>query len=128
MFKRTLKLILISLAVINLCGCAGLVMSVLSENAKVKRTVNASYSDTLEFVKATLKTENIKFTGANIKPDIAEVTGIYADNRDIRIFVTRVSENESIVAIRAGMGSAGREAAEKILDAVVEIAKSRQTK
>lgn len=122
MIKKICTLIFTGFMVVGLCGCLA-VMATLADTAKAKQTINVSYGDAMEIVKATLKSQNLKFLNADIRQDIAQVQALGDQDRTIRILVTRVSDTESMVAVRAGTTISGKEEAEKILAAIVEASK-----
>jgi hypothetical protein len=114
--------VLIIIAAVNLCGCIA-AMATLAETAKAKQKMNVSYSDAFGIIKGAVKTiEGFKFESARIEKDIAEVKGVSADGKTVRIFVSRISDNECSISVRAGMTEAGHEDAKKILQAIMDYA------
>jgi len=106
---------------LNLCGCV-LVMGALADTAKAKQSLNVSYSEAVDIVKGALKTIDLRFESATIRKTIAEVRGKYTDGKTARILITKVSDNESRIAVRVGTTAAGKKDADQILQAIIKYA------
>lgn len=117
--KKMLMLALAGFMAVSLCGCIA-IMLLMSESAKEKQNFNIPYSQALDVVKGALGTLDIQFESADVRKDITEVKGEYADGRTIRILISKVSDTESSIAVRAGMSDAGKEDASKILKAITD--------
>jgi len=104
---------------ISLSGCIA-AMSIMADTAKAKQCLDIPYSQALDVVRATFKALDIRFKGADIKQDIAEVKGEYTDRRVIRIFISKDSDTRSCIAVRAGTSGAGKKEADKILKAIID--------
>ena len=104
--------------VINLCGCV-LIMGALAQSAKAKQSLNVPYGEALEMVKGALKTTGIRFESAVVRSDITEVKGQYVDGRTARILISKVSDNEALIAVRVGTSVAGKKDAQQILEAII---------
>jgi len=121
MYKKIFVLICAAVLMLGLCGCVA-VMATMAETSKARQTVQVSYGDAIDIVKAALKTQELKFESANIQKDIAEVKAVDGQDRTIRIYVSKVSETECLIAVRAGTTVEGKGEAEKILGAIVQAA------
>lgn len=121
MFKKFFIFMFVCFTVLNLCGCIPL-MAVMSETAKEKQRINLAYGDTIDAVKAVFKIQEIQFLDARIKPDIAEIVGRCADEKTVRVFVSKISDTESSVSVRVGMTEAGKEDARKIISGITDYA------
>ena len=124
MFKKLLTLFLVSLTVLNLCGCV-LIMAGLANTAKARQVVDLSYVNALDIVKEAVKVEGIEFKKAVIRGNIAEVKGKYTDGKDVRIYVSKTGNNQSYISVRVGTSAAGRKDAQHILDTIVQLAKKQ---
>lgn len=120
--KKIIAAIFACLLAINLCGCMA-AMIWMAENATSKQTLNLSYSQAIDIVKATLIAEGIKFQEAVIKDKIAEVKGTYTDEKTMRIYIHKISDTQCDIAVRVGTSEAGKKDAEKILQAIIDHAK-----
>jgi len=121
MFKRLAMLMLTGFMAINLCGCIA-VMAGLAESAKAKQTLNVSYSEAIDIVKGSFKALNVQFIEAVIEPNITQVKAKGANDRTVRIFISKISDSESRISVRVGTSEAGKEEAEEILQAIVDYA------
>ncbi|MDD5432055.1 MAG: DUF3568 family protein [Candidatus Omnitrophica bacterium] len=119
MLKRLFRFLLVSFTAVNLCGCV-VAMGVMAESAKAKQNFDIPYSQALDVVKGALKTLDIEFERADIRQDIAQVKGKYSNGRTVRILISKVSDTESEIAVRAGMTGAGKKDAEDILKAIAD--------
>ena len=70
-------------------------------------------------VKGALKTTGIRFESAVVRSDITEVKGQYVDGRTARILISKVSDNEALIAVRVGTSVAGKKDAQQILEAII---------
>lgn len=118
MLKRLSMLLVVFIAT-SLYGCIA-VMAGLSESAKATQTLNVSYGQALEIVKAAIKTQGIEFKKAVINENVAEVKGRYADGTTVRIKIFKISDAECRVEVRVGTGATGKEDARKVLEAIAQ--------
>jgi len=121
MLKKFSLMMLIGFICINLTGCFA-VMAAMAESAKEKKTFNISYSDAIDVVKGSLKTMNIEFQSARIGPEVAEVRGKYNDDKIARIYLSKVSDDETLISVRVGTSEAGKADAAKIMQEISDYA------
>lgn len=117
MLRRAVNAVIAVFIAVNLCGCIGIAAG-LAEAQRVKQTFNIPYSQMLDVVKASVKEQGIAFREAVIKKDVAEVVGKLNDERTVRIFIYRVNEQESRVAVRVSTSEAGMDDARAILEGI----------
>lgn len=115
-------MVLAYLLAVNLCGCMA-AMIWMSENATSKQTLDVSYSQAVDIVKNTLIDKGIKFQEAVLKNKIAEVKGIYANEKTVHIFIRKISDTQCEISVRIGTSDAGKKDAEEILQAIIEHSK-----
>lgn len=119
MLKKFLIFIVVLFISLNLCGCFA-TMAMVAQNSKVKQNLPVSYGEALDVVKVAIKTIDIRFEEAVIKGNVACVKGKYSDEKIVQIIISKVSENESLIAVRVGTSQADRKDAEKILKVIIE--------
>lgn len=118
---KMFKLIATGFLIVTLCGCAA-VMCMVADASKAKKTFDISYSDSIDVVKGALKTTGVKFVSARIEQEVAEVKGRYVDERDVRIYIHKESDTQTLIAVRVGTSEAGKKDAEAILQAIADYA------
>ncbi|MDD5477651.1 MAG: DUF3568 family protein [Candidatus Omnitrophica bacterium] len=119
MLKKLIKLIFAVFLAINLCGCA-VVMIFISENLKVKQTLNVSYSQAIDIVKGSVIEQGIKFREALVEKDVARIKGRYDGGKSLHIYIHKINDNQCAIAVRAGTSEADKEIAEKILQGIID--------
>jgi len=77
-------------------------------------------------VEAALKTEKIKFEKAIINKEVATLKGSYADGRIVQIVISKISNSESSLVVRAGSSQAGKENTRKILATIMQYTKQKK--
>jgi len=117
--KKLIKSGVIIVLAVNLCGCVA-VMASLAESAKAKQKLDIPYSQALDLVKEAFKTLDIKFISADIRPGIALVKGNVTDDKTARILISKISDSESLIAVRVGTSEAGKADAERILQRIID--------
>lgn len=118
MFKKLVMLVFAGFMFLNLCGFA-LIAAGVSEASKARETIDASYSKTIDMVKAAMISQGIELGKAVIKKDDARVKGSYPDGRSVNIFVHRVNDAKTSLEVRVGTSEAGKEDANKIIQAII---------
>lgn len=118
MFKKLASVVLAGFMLVNLCGCIA-VAAGLAETQKVKQNINVSYSQALDVVKATMQAQGIHFEKAEINEHVSQVKGKLVDGDAVRIYISKVSDNESAIAVRVGTSESGMDEARGILEGIV---------
>ncbi|MCU0652453.1 MAG: DUF3568 domain-containing protein [Candidatus Omnitrophica bacterium] len=119
MLKRFIKLCLVGFVAANFSGCVA-VMAGLAESAKAKQTLNVSYSRAFDIVKGSFKTLDVQFVSADVRPNITQIKAKDTEERTVRIFITKISDSETSIAVRVGTSEAGKARAEQILQAIID--------
>jgi HJR/Mrr/RecB family endonuclease len=118
------KLSVLGLVLFMVCGLYGCIaaVAIIAGTSEAKEKVNISYSQAIDAVKATFRSEDLKLRWAYIKPSIAAAKAKYMGDKTIRILVTKVSDSETEIAVRCGMTDAGKDDARKLLDQIIKAA------
>jgi len=122
MLKKLSKLVFAGFLTLNLCGCAA-VMIVVSENLKVKQTLNVSYSQAIDMVKGSVIEQGIKFQEALVGKDVARIKGRYDGGKSLHIYIHKISAAQCAIAVRVGTSEADKKIAEKILQGIISYSK-----
>lgn len=119
MFKKLILVIAVLVLAMNLSGCVA-AMVLMAENAEAKQTLEMPYSQAIDIVKAAIRSLDIEFLDAKITKNIAEAKAKYPDGKTVRIYVHEIGDNQCDVSVRAGFTEAGKEEAQRILQAIMK--------
>jgi len=122
MLRKLTTLVFVVFLAVTLCGCIA-VMAYMADTAKAKQELDISYSQAVDIVKGAMKTQGIKFLEAEIKENIAVAKGKYTDDRTVRIYIHKLSDTRCSISVRVGVTQAGKNDAEKILQAIIDYSK-----
>ncbi|MDE1920210.1 MAG: DUF3568 family protein [Candidatus Omnitrophica bacterium] len=110
MNKRIVYVLLVGMLTMNLCGCFALFAGVVGGagtaiwlSGKLSQDFHASYHDTINGVKAALRSLNLPLVKEVNETNVTQLKSTYTDGREIWIDIRRVSEKESSVQVRVGM-------------------------
>ncbi|HNW40028.1 MAG TPA: hypothetical protein PKI44_06370 [Candidatus Omnitrophota bacterium] len=116
MFKKILALYLACFITLNFSGCVSVPQPADKIQKEAKLKWNVSYLRGLVIVQGALGTEPIQFEKAIITKEAAKLKGIYADGRVVQIVISKISNSESVLVVRAGSDPASSGEARKILE------------
>ena len=125
MCGKVTKLVLLLLLLLNVCGCAALLVGAAGSigtatwlTGKLTQEVNAPFEKTLNAAKSALNSLGLKVEKETVKDDVAQVMSNYSDGRTIWIDIHRISELNSRIEVRVG-AVGDKEAARKILSRIL---------
>ena len=125
MCGKVTKLVLLLLLLLNVCGCAALLVGAAGSigtatwlSGKLTQEVNAPFEKTLNAAKSALNSLGLKVEKETVKDDVAQVMSNYSDGRTIWIDIHRISELNSRIEVRVG-AVGDKEAARKILSRIL---------
>jgi len=124
MYKKLLSFIFAVFLIINISGCL-VAMIWMSENLKVKQTLNVSYSQAIDIVKGSMIEQGIKFHEATIEKNISRINAEYHDGKSVHIFIHEISSLQCTIAVRVGTSETEKKIAEEILKNIIEYSKRK---
>jgi len=126
MFKRMFVPIFFSLLLVNVYGCAALLIGGAAGGAgtavwlskKLTEEVSAPFDRAIEAAKSGLKSLNLEVTKETKEENIAQIKSKYTDGKTIWIDIRRMTDTNSQIEVRVGAVTGDKEAANKILNAI----------
>lgn len=126
MFKKMPVVILFSLLLVNVYGCAALLVGGAAGGAgtavwlsgKLSQQVNSQFDHTVEAAISGLKSLNLEIEKETKEGNMAQIKSRYTDGKTIWIDIRSVTDTSSKIEVRVGAVTGDKEAANKILSAV----------
>lgn len=126
MRKKILALILASFLLMSVCGCvailagtAGGVGTAAWLSGKLTQDVNAPFEHVIKAAKSALELFKLTVEKETIEKNSGQIISKYSDGKNIWIDIHRLTPTRSKVEIRVGVVSPDKEAADKILKAIM---------
>ncbi|MEK6714645.1 MAG: DUF3568 family protein [Candidatus Omnitrophota bacterium] len=127
MGNRILVLILISFLLMNVCGCvailagtAGGVGTAAWLSGKLTQDVNAPFEHVIKAAKSALESLKLTVEKETVEKNSGQIISKYSDGKNIWIDIHRLTPTRSRIEIRVGVVSPDKEAADKILKAIIK--------
>jgi len=124
MIKRLGMILLSVFLLVNVCGCAALVVGTVGAagtavwlSGKLSQELDAARDDVSKAVKSALESMKLEITKETRTEDVTQIISSYTDGSTIWIDVRPVSGSRSNIEIRVGMGG-DKEASRKLLDRI----------
>lgn len=126
MFKRIPVVMLFSLLLVNVYGCAALLVGGAAGGAgtavwlsgKLAQQVNSPFDHTVEAAISGLKSLNLEIAKETKEGNMAQIKSRYTDGKTIWIDIRSVTDTSSKIEVRVGAVTGDKEAANKILSAI----------
>lgn len=126
MYKKALVYVFFTVMLVNIYGCAALLLGSAAGGAgtavwlsgKLTQQVNASFESTIEAAKSGLKALNLEVTKETKEENVAQIKSKYSDGKTIWIDIRRITETSSKIEVRVGAVTSDKEAAAKILNSI----------
>ena len=122
MFKKMAVFVFSGLLLLNICGCAALVIGAAGGagtsvwlSGKLTQEFPYSYDHTIKAARKALESLNLEVTKETKEENVAQLRSKYTDGKEIWVDVRKVTLNSTKVEVRVGVVNPDKEASDTIL-------------
>ena len=122
MLKKVIVFIFSGLLLLNMCGCATLLVGAVTGtgtavwlSGKLTQEFHAPYNQTINASEEALKSFKLEITKETKEENVTQLRSKYSDGREIWIDIRKVTKDSTKVEVRVGAINPNKWAADRIL-------------
>ncbi len=122
MLKKVIVFIFSGLLLLNICGCAALLVGAVTGtgtavwlSGKLTQEFHAPYNQTINASEEALRSFKLEITKETKEENVTQLKSKYSDGREIWIDIRKVTKDSTKVEVRVGAINPNKGAADRIL-------------